>query len=146
MSGPIRARSTTRCPAIESRMRCRSSSVPASVEPLRRNLMFAQASEASCLRDTIPALYAARPKWIALDPSMSVLSRSKKAAPAMARRLVSGAVDPGLEQRIRDAYEAFARRDTTRLGDFFHEDAQYVNPPEAVEPGTRRGIAEIAGV
>lgn len=55
-------------------------------------------------------------------------------------------MDPELEQRIRDAYEAFARRDTTRLGDFFHEDAQYVNPPEAVEPGTRRGIAEIAGV
>jgi hypothetical protein len=25
-------------------------------------------------------LYAARPKWMALDPSMRVLSRSKKAA------------------------------------------------------------------
>ncbi len=64
----------------------------------------------------------------------------------MARRLVSSLVDPALEQKIRDAYEAFGRADTTRLAEFFHEDAQYVNPPEAVEPGTRSGLAEIAGV
>ena len=55
-------------------------------------------------------------------------------------------MDPAFEQRIRDAYHAFARADTARVGEFFHEDAQYVNPPEAVEPGIRTGLAEIAGV
>jgi ketosteroid isomerase-like protein len=59
---------------------------------------------------------------------------------------VSALVDPAVEQKIRDAYEAFGRADTSRLADFFHEDAQYVNPPEAVEPGTRSGLTEIAGV
>src|SRR5919108_1888659 len=88
MSGPMRARSTTRCPAIDARMRSRSSSVPWSVEPFSRNLRLAQASLASWRRDTIPARYAARPKWNALEPSMRVLSRSKKAAPAMPPRLV----------------------------------------------------------
>src|SRR6185295_284502 len=88
-SGPMRARSTTRWPAIEARMRSRSSSVPWSVEPWSRNLTFAQASLASWRRDTIPARYAARPKCSALDPSIRVLSRSKKAAPAMRRRLES---------------------------------------------------------
>ena len=49
------ARSTTRQPAIASRMRCFSSSVPWSVEPFRRKRMFAQASLASWRRETIPA-------------------------------------------------------------------------------------------
>src|SRR6185503_2259677 len=40
-------------------------------------------------RETMPALYAARPKWRALDPSMRVLSRSKKAAPATWPRLAA---------------------------------------------------------
>jgi ketosteroid isomerase-like protein len=64
----------------------------------------------------------------------------------MGRRLVSRPVDPALEQKIRHAYEAFGRADATRLAEFFHEDALYVNPPEAVEPGTRTGLAEIAAV
>src|SRR5918996_3830762 len=82
-SGPSRRRSTTRWPASASRIRWRSSSVLSSVEPLSLNLRFAQTSRASWRRDSIPCLYAARPKWSALDPSMSVLSRSKKAAPAI---------------------------------------------------------------
>jgi ketosteroid isomerase-like protein len=53
--------------------------------------------------------------------------------------LVSGAVDAELEQRIRDAYAAFVERDLDSLRDFWHEDAIYVNPPYAMEPGTREG-------
>ena len=128
-----------RWPVIESRMRWRSSSVPASVEPFSRNLMFAQASRAIWRRDTIPCLYAARPKWIALEPSMRVLSRSKKAAPGMRLTLVSGDVDAELEMRIRDAYAAFAEGDIENLREFWHEDATYVNPPYAMEAGTREG-------
>ena len=59
---------------------------------------------------------------------------------------MSGVVDPELEHRIRDAYQAFADAETARLGEIFHEDAQYINPPEAVEPGIRTGLAEIAAV
>ena len=44
--------------------------------------MFAHASRASWRRDSRPGLYAARAKWSALEPSISVLSRSKKAAPS----------------------------------------------------------------
>jgi ketosteroid isomerase-like protein len=53
--------------------------------------------------------------------------------------LVSGVVDAELEQRIRDAYAAFVERDLESLRDFWHEDAIYVNPPYAMEPGTREG-------
>ena len=42
-------------------------------------------------------------------------------------------------QRIRDAYEAFEERDLESLRDFWHEDAIYVNPPYAMEAGTREG-------
>src|ERR671915_1011386 len=87
-SGPSRRRSTTRWPASASRIRWRSSSVLSSVEPLTLNFRLAQTSRTSWRRDSIPCLYAARPKWSALDPSMSVLSRSKKAAP-----LGSAAID-----------------------------------------------------
>jgi ketosteroid isomerase-like protein len=52
---------------------------------------------------------------------------------------VSGVVDAELEQRIRDAYAAFVERDLDSLRDFWHEDAIYVNPPYAMEPGTREG-------
>src|SRR6185312_9492393 len=61
-------------------MRSRSSSIPASVLPSRRNLMFAQTSRASWRRLIIPRRYATRPNWNAPDPSISVLSRSKNAA------------------------------------------------------------------
>ena len=79
-SGPSRRRSTTRVPAIASSTRWRSASVPLSVDPSRRNFMFAHRSIASCLRLISPRLYDARAKSIALDPSTSVLSRSKNAA------------------------------------------------------------------
>ena len=52
---------------------------------------------------------------------------------------MSGVVDAELEQRIRDAYEAFEERDLESLRDFWHEDAIYVNPPYAMEAGTRKG-------
>ena len=52
---------------------------------------------------------------------------------------MSGVVDAELEQRIRDAYAAFVERDLDSLRDFWHEDAIYVNPPYAMEPGTREG-------
>ena len=40
---------------------------------------------------------------------------------------------------IRDAYAAFAEGDIENLREFFHEDVIYVNPPYAMEPGTREG-------
>jgi ketosteroid isomerase-like protein len=57
----------------------------------------------------------------------------------MGLTLVSLAVDPELERMIRDAYAAFASADIERLRGFFHEDVQYVNPPYAMEAGTREG-------
>jgi ketosteroid isomerase-like protein len=52
---------------------------------------------------------------------------------------VSGVVDAELEQRIRDAYAAFVEGDIESLREFWHEDAIYVNPPYAMEGGTREG-------
>jgi ketosteroid isomerase-like protein len=48
-------------------------------------------------------------------------------------------VDPELERTIRDAYAAFVERDVESLRSFWHEDAVYVNPPYAMEAGTREG-------
>jgi uncharacterized protein len=53
--------------------------------------------------------------------------------------LVSAGVDPELERTIRDAYAAFAEGDLESLRHFWHEDAIYVNPPYAMESGTREG-------
>ncbi len=50
------------------------------------------------------------------------------------------------EQVIRDAVDAWNERDIERLIALHHEDAVYVNPPDAVEPGTRRGHDEIREV
>src|SRR4051794_15920196 len=47
--------------------------------------MFSRTAWASCLRESWPARYEARAKWKADEPSMSVLSRSKKAAPEPVR-------------------------------------------------------------
>ena len=52
---------------------------------------------------------------------------------------MSAAVDPELERAIRDAYAAFAEGDIESLRSFWHEDATYVNPPYAMEAGTREG-------
>src|SRR4051794_24935966 len=55
-------------------------SVLSSVEPSRRKRMLAHTSRAIWRREIRPLRYAARAKWRALEPSISVLSRSKKAA------------------------------------------------------------------
>src|SRR3954464_748672 len=55
-------------------------SVLSSVEPSRRKRTLAHTSRAIWRREIRPLRYAARAKWRALEPSMSVLSRSKKAA------------------------------------------------------------------
>jgi ketosteroid isomerase-like protein len=55
-------------------------------------------------------------------------------------------VDAELEQTIRDAYAAFAGGDIERVRGFFHEDAVYVNPPYAIEGGTREGHAALAEI
>jgi ketosteroid isomerase-like protein len=47
------------------------------------------------------------------------------------------------ERRLREAYDAFVAGDLHTLLDVFHPDAQYVNPPEAVEGGTRQGETEL---
>jgi ketosteroid isomerase-like protein len=52
-------------------------------------------------------------------------------------------MDPEVERLVRDAYAAFAASDLDRLLEMFHPDAEYVNPPEAVDGGTRRGQAEL---
>jgi ketosteroid isomerase-like protein len=52
-------------------------------------------------------------------------------------------VDPQLEQTIREAYAAFAGGDIERLSRYFHADAVYVNPPYAMEGGTRQGQAAL---
>jgi ketosteroid isomerase-like protein len=44
---------------------------------------------------------------------------------------------------IREAYAAFVAGDLEKLGQVFHPDAKYVNPPEAIEGGTRQGEAEL---
>src|SRR4051794_38526581 len=79
-SGVSRWRSTTRVPASDSNTRSRSSAAAWSVEPSRRNLKFARMSRMSWRLLIRPFLKAARANWNALDPSISVLSRSKKAA------------------------------------------------------------------
>ena len=52
---------------------------------------------------------------------------------------MSARVDSELERTIRDAYAAFAEGDIESLRSFWHEDAVYVNPPYAMEGGTREG-------
>jgi ketosteroid isomerase-like protein len=55
-------------------------------------------------------------------------------------------MDPATEQRIRAAYAAFVDADFDTLNDFFHPDAVYVNPPYAVESGTRQGRQQLTEV
>jgi ketosteroid isomerase-like protein len=42
---------------------------------------------------------------------------------------------------VRAIHEAFARGESPATLRLLHPDIEYVNPPGAVEPGTRRGIA-----
>src|SRR5581483_8876491 len=79
-SAPKRSRSRTRVPASDLEMRSRSSCEASSLAPRKRNIRFAQPSAINCRRLSNPARYAARPNWKAEEPSISVRSRSKKAA------------------------------------------------------------------
>src|SRR5689334_16735855 len=63
-------------------MRLRNSCEASSEAPRSRNIRLAQPSATSCRRLSNPARYAARPNWKAEEPSISVRSRSKKAASA----------------------------------------------------------------
>ena len=48
------------------------------------------------------------------------------------------------DQQVRAAYERFAAADFDGALRLFSPDAAYVNPAVALEPGTRRGIDEVA--
>src|SRR5215212_4260722 len=100
-SGVMRLRSTTRCPLIPLSTRSSRTLTAASLAPRSRNLIWSIASRRICRRDMCPALYIARPKWYALEPAISVRSRSKKAAPA---NPPSGLPDCGLFiEQLQDA-------------------------------------------
>lgn len=43
-------------------------------------------------------------------------------------------------------YDAWNRRDADLMAQLSHLDVEYVNSPTAVEPGTRRGLAEVQRV
>jgi ketosteroid isomerase-like protein len=47
---------------------------------------------------------------------------------------------------VEQLYEAWNRRDLEAILAFTHPEAEYVNSPFAVEPGTRRGHTEISEV
>jgi ketosteroid isomerase-like protein len=47
--------------------------------------------------------------------------------------------DPEIERLLRDAYAAYSTGDLDRTLAYFAEDARYVNPPDALEPGIREG-------
>jgi ketosteroid isomerase-like protein len=53
-------------------------------------------------------------------------------------------MDPALEQRVRDGYAAWFGGDLEGALESFHPDATYVNPPEALEGGTRHGREGLA--
>jgi ketosteroid isomerase-like protein len=55
-------------------------------------------------------------------------------------------MDPATERLIRQGYAAFARGDLAALRRAFHPDAEYVNPPYAIDGGTRRGVKELSGI
>jgi ketosteroid isomerase-like protein len=44
---------------------------------------------------------------------------------------------------VRAIHEAFSRGESPGALGLLHPEVEYVNPPGAVEPGTRRGIAEF---
>jgi ketosteroid isomerase-like protein len=47
------------------------------------------------------------------------------------------------EEQVRQVYEAFLTCDFATLKAELHPDAEYVNPDDAVEPGTRVGAEEF---
>ena len=46
----------------------------------------------------------------------------------------------GTVEVVRSVYEAWSRNDLPGPAHLFDEQIEYVNPPDAVEPGTRRGL------
>ena len=48
------------------------------------------------------------------------------------------------EAVVREIYEGWLQGRSPR--DLIDEDLEYVNPPEAVEPGTRRGRSALSGI
>jgi ketosteroid isomerase-like protein len=52
-------------------------------------------------------------------------------------------MDPDVERFVRDAYAAFVAGDLEALRQTIDPEAEWVNPPEAIEGGTRRGEAEL---
>jgi ketosteroid isomerase-like protein len=53
----------------------------------------------------------------------------------------------GIEDRgevVRRAYDAWSRGEIPGPAELFDPDVEYVNPAGAIEPGTRRGLAELA--
>jgi ketosteroid isomerase-like protein len=49
----------------------------------------------------------------------------------------------GVARHVTDAWN---QREIDRLSALIHPEAEYINPPTAVAPGTRRGIGEVRGV
>jgi ketosteroid isomerase-like protein len=45
---------------------------------------------------------------------------------------------------VRSVYDAWARDEYPGPADLLDEEIEYVNPPEAVEPGTRHGLAAFS--
>ncbi|MBN1528638.1 MAG: nuclear transport factor 2 family protein [Thermoleophilaceae bacterium] len=52
-------------------------------------------------------------------------------------------MDPAVEQRLRSAYAAFVAGDVDAAVAGIHPDAELVNPPDAIETGTRHGREEL---
>ncbi len=50
---------------------------------------------------------------------------------------------PELERLARDLYAAYARGDVDAVVGVAHADVEFVNPPDALEPGVRRGRDEM---
>jgi ketosteroid isomerase-like protein len=48
------------------------------------------------------------------------------------------------EDIVRRIYDAWAREDRPGPAELLDPTVEYVNPPGAIEPGTRRGLAEFA--
>jgi ketosteroid isomerase-like protein len=56
---------------------------------------------------------------------------------------LDGMSDRNLES-VRRLYDAWGRGDLPGPLELLHDDVEYVNPPGAIEPGTRSGVAEFA--
>ena len=47
------------------------------------------------------------------------------------------------QEQMRAVYQAFLARDFDAIADQLDPDVEYVNPDDAVEPGTRSGVEEF---